>query len=196
MWWVQETSTMNLASAGLQLALAGVGKTEVKRYGDFPFPEVSYQLGFCSCGLGVENWLTIFAQLHLQHEISFFLDTVLDTFPNQLTQSEEYLSLVDTGFFINTSIMPLLKPERKVDVILHLNYSAGSQILVREIEVISASSSVSAFLDVFNTLVLLILLLLEVLTTITSSLLLQCDTPFISCTYSHLFFLCNMTALW
>uniref|UniRef100_A0A493SWA7 Phospholipase A2 n=1 Tax=Anas platyrhynchos platyrhynchos TaxID=8840 RepID=A0A493SWA7_ANAPP len=49
-------------------------------------------------------------------------DTVLDTFPNQLTQSEEYLSLVDTGFFINTSVMPLLKPERKVDVILHLNY--------------------------------------------------------------------------
>ncbi|KFQ38904.1 Cytosolic phospholipase A2 epsilon, partial [Mesitornis unicolor] len=56
-------------------------------------------------------------------------DTVLDTFPNQLTQSEELLPLVDTGFFINTSIMPLLKPERKVDVILHLNYSAGSQIL-------------------------------------------------------------------
>uniref|UniRef100_U3JTS7 Phospholipase A2 n=1 Tax=Ficedula albicollis TaxID=59894 RepID=U3JTS7_FICAL len=54
-------------------------------------------------------------------------DTVLDTFPNQLTQSDEFLSLVDTGFFINTSIMPLLKPERKVDVILHLNYSAGSQ---------------------------------------------------------------------
>uniref|UniRef100_A0A663EB07 Phospholipase A2 n=1 Tax=Aquila chrysaetos chrysaetos TaxID=223781 RepID=A0A663EB07_AQUCH len=45
-------------------------------------------------------------------------DTVLDTFPNELTQSEEFLSLVDTGFFINTSIMPLLKPERKVDVIL------------------------------------------------------------------------------
>ncbi|NXD22643.1 PA24E phospholipase, partial [Spelaeornis formosus] len=55
-------------------------------------------------------------------------DTVLDTFPNQLTQSDEFLSLVDTGFFINTSIMPLLKPERKVDVILHLNYSAGSQV--------------------------------------------------------------------
>uniref|UniRef100_A0A663EB67 PLA2c domain-containing protein n=1 Tax=Aquila chrysaetos chrysaetos TaxID=223781 RepID=A0A663EB67_AQUCH len=45
-------------------------------------------------------------------------NTVLDTFPNELTQSEEFLSLVDTGFFINTSIMPLLKPERKVDVIL------------------------------------------------------------------------------
>ncbi|NWI17990.1 PA24E phospholipase, partial [Crypturellus soui] len=55
-------------------------------------------------------------------------DTILDTIPNKLTESEEYLSLVDTGFFINTSIMPLLRPERKVDVILHLNYSAGSQI--------------------------------------------------------------------
>ena len=109
--------------------------------------------------------------------------------------ANDELSLVDTGFFINTSYPPLLRSKREVDVILHLNYSAGSQILVREIEVISASSSVSAFPDVFNTLVLLILLLLEVLTTITSSLLLQCDTPFISCTYSHLFFLCNMTAL-
>uniref|UniRef100_A0A8C8SY80 Phospholipase A2 n=1 Tax=Pelusios castaneus TaxID=367368 RepID=A0A8C8SY80_9SAUR len=58
-------------------------------------------------------------------------DTVLDTSPNQLTETGEYLSLVDTGFFINTSCPPLLRPERKVDVILHLNYSAGSQILVR-----------------------------------------------------------------
>ncbi|XP_006130410.3 cytosolic phospholipase A2 epsilon-like isoform X1 [Pelodiscus sinensis] len=56
-------------------------------------------------------------------------DTVLDTSPNQLTETAECLSLVDTGFFINTSCPPLLRPERKVDVILHLNYSAGSQIL-------------------------------------------------------------------
>ncbi|KAJ7413477.1 hypothetical protein WISP_90024 [Willisornis vidua] len=63
-----------------------------------------------------------------ESRICFLEDTVLDTFPNQLTQSDEFLSLVDTGFFINTSVMPLLKPERKVDVILHLNYSAGSQI--------------------------------------------------------------------
>ncbi|ETE63977.1 Cytosolic phospholipase A2 delta [Ophiophagus hannah] len=55
-------------------------------------------------------------------------DTLLDSAsPNQLTQTEEYLSLEDTGFFINTSSAPLLRPERKVDVILHLNYSAGSQ---------------------------------------------------------------------
>ncbi|XP_048342722.1 cytosolic phospholipase A2 epsilon-like [Sphaerodactylus townsendi] len=54
-------------------------------------------------------------------------DTVLDSSPNQLTQTEEYLSLEDTGFFISTSSAPLLRPERKVDVILHLNYSAGLQ---------------------------------------------------------------------
>lgn len=111
--------------------MAGVGKAEEKGYDKSPFPEDSHQLGLCSCGLRAENRLTSFDQLHLQSYIYFFLDTVLDTFPNQLTQSEEYLSLVDTGFFINTSVMPLLKPERKVDIILHLNYSAGSQILVR-----------------------------------------------------------------
>uniref|UniRef100_A0A8D0HBB1 Phospholipase A2 n=1 Tax=Sphenodon punctatus TaxID=8508 RepID=A0A8D0HBB1_SPHPU len=59
-------------------------------------------------------------------------DTVLDSSPNHLTQTTDYLSLVDTGFFINTSTPPLLRPERKVDVILHLNYSAGSQILPLE----------------------------------------------------------------
>uniref|UniRef100_A0A452IGY1 PLA2c domain-containing protein n=1 Tax=Gopherus agassizii TaxID=38772 RepID=A0A452IGY1_9SAUR len=48
----------------------------------------------------------------------FLLDTVLDTSPNQLTETTEYLSLVDTGFFINTSCPPLLRPERKVDVLM------------------------------------------------------------------------------
>uniref|UniRef100_A0A8C8AQ53 Phospholipase A2 n=1 Tax=Otus sunia TaxID=257818 RepID=A0A8C8AQ53_9STRI len=82
------------------------------------FNHLSYCLGLCGHCVRVENRLTSFALLQLQQEKSFLLDTVLDTFPNQLTQSEEFLSLIDTGFFINTSIMPLLKPERKVDVIL------------------------------------------------------------------------------
>ncbi|KAK9409735.1 Phospholipase A2 [Crotalus adamanteus] len=67
---------------------------------------------------------------YLENEsFSRWQDTILDSSPNQLTQTEKYLSLEDTGFFINTSSAPLLKPERKVDVILHLNYSAGSQSL-------------------------------------------------------------------
>lgn len=56
---------------------------------------------------------------------------MLDSCPNELRDGEEYLELVDTAFFINTSCPPLLRPERKVDVILHLNYSGGSQLLVR-----------------------------------------------------------------
>ncbi|XP_060616849.2 cytosolic phospholipase A2 epsilon-like [Anolis sagrei] len=53
--------------------------------------------------------------------------TVLDHCPNQLTEHDNYLGLVDAGFFINTSCPPLLRPERNVDVILHFCYSSGSQ---------------------------------------------------------------------
>ncbi|XP_061467302.1 cytosolic phospholipase A2 epsilon-like isoform X2 [Rhineura floridana] len=60
---------------------------------------------------------------------STWKDTVLDSSPNQLSNTAEYLELVDAAFFINTSCPPLLRPERKVDVILHLNYSGGSQTL-------------------------------------------------------------------
>lgn len=64
--------------------------------------------------------------------MSFCLsDTVLDSSPNQLNEMGDYLKLTDTAFFINTSCPPLVRPERKVDVILHLNYSGGSQTQVR-----------------------------------------------------------------
>ncbi|NXE31454.1 PA24E phospholipase, partial [Ptilorrhoa leucosticta] len=56
-------------------------------------------------------------------------DTVLDSSPSQLNEMSDYLQLIDTAFFINTSCPPILRPERKVDVILHLNYSGGSQTL-------------------------------------------------------------------
>ncbi|XP_030308087.1 cytosolic phospholipase A2 epsilon-like [Calypte anna] len=72
-------------------------------------------------------------QLHnkyLENEsFCMWKDTVLDSSPNQLNKMDDYLKLVDTAFFINTSCPPLLRPERKVDVILHLNYSGGSQTL-------------------------------------------------------------------
>ncbi|NWW43974.1 PA24E phospholipase, partial [Pedionomus torquatus] len=72
-------------------------------------------------------------QLHnkyLENEsFCMWKDTVLDASPNQLNEMGDYLKLVDTAFFINTSCPPILRPERKVDVILHLNYSGGSQTL-------------------------------------------------------------------
>ncbi|KFZ58324.1 Cytosolic phospholipase A2 epsilon, partial [Antrostomus carolinensis] len=73
-------------------------------------------------------------QLHnkyLENEsFCMWKDTVLDSSPNQLNEMGDYLKLTDTAFFINTSCPPILRPERKVDVILHLNYSCGSQTLV------------------------------------------------------------------
>ncbi|CAM2115877.1 unnamed protein product [Caretta caretta] len=68
---------------------------------------------------------------YLENEhFSTWKDTVIDTCPNKLIETAQHpLSLADTGFFINTSYPPLLVPQRKVDVILHLNYSGGSQTL-------------------------------------------------------------------
>ncbi|NXW94185.1 PA24E phospholipase, partial [Alopecoenas beccarii] len=59
-------------------------------------------------------------------------DTVLDKFPNQLTETAEFLCLADTAGYIDISYPPLMRPERKVDVVLHLNYSSGSQTLPLE----------------------------------------------------------------
>ncbi|XP_039088800.1 cytosolic phospholipase A2 epsilon [Hyaena hyaena] len=70
-------------------------------------------------------------QLHTDYlqnsQFSTWRDTVLDTFPNQLTGSVNHLCLLDTAFFVNSSYPPLLRPERKVDLIIHLNYCAGPQ---------------------------------------------------------------------
>ncbi|KAB0374547.1 hypothetical protein FD755_013039 [Muntiacus reevesi] len=70
-------------------------------------------------------------QLHADYlqnsQFSMWKDTVLDGFPNQLTASVNHLCLLDTAFFVNSSYAPLLRPERKADLIIHLNYCAGSQ---------------------------------------------------------------------
>ncbi|XP_063174427.1 cytosolic phospholipase A2 epsilon-like [Candoia aspera] len=65
---------------------------------------------------------------YVQHQqFTKWKDTVLDESPNQLKDPTEHLELVDTAFFFDTSCPPLLRPERKVDVILHFNYTGGSQ---------------------------------------------------------------------
>ncbi|XP_049637641.1 cytosolic phospholipase A2 epsilon [Suncus etruscus] len=70
-------------------------------------------------------------QLHKDYlhnsQFSKWRDTMLDGFPNQLTPSAKHLCLLDTAFFVNSSYPPLLRPERKIDLIIHLNYCAGTQ---------------------------------------------------------------------
>ncbi|NWI70359.1 PA24E phospholipase, partial [Todus mexicanus] len=67
---------------------------------------------------------------YIQHEhFMKWKDTLLDTSPNDLRDNSEHLELVDAAFFFETSCPPLMRPERKVDVIIHLNYTGGSQTL-------------------------------------------------------------------
>ncbi|NWY95009.1 PA24E phospholipase, partial [Loxia curvirostra] len=70
---------------------------------------------------------------YIQHEhFTKWKDTLLDASPNDLRGNSEHLELVDAAFFFETSYPPLMRPERKVDVIIHLNYTGGSQILPLE----------------------------------------------------------------
>uniref|UniRef100_A0A8D0A4D0 PLA2c domain-containing protein n=1 Tax=Sander lucioperca TaxID=283035 RepID=A0A8D0A4D0_SANLU len=46
-----------------------------------------------------------------------------DAFPNQMTPSDSTLGLVDAGHAINIGCVPVLRPERYVDIIITLNYS-------------------------------------------------------------------------
>ncbi|KAM9653100.1 cytosolic phospholipase A2 epsilon-like [Morphnus guianensis] len=64
---------------------------------------------------------------YLESEFSKWKDCELDSQPNHLTAGTDYLILIDTAFAFATSYPPLMRPERKVDVILHFNYSSGSQ---------------------------------------------------------------------
>ncbi|NXQ83763.1 PA24E phospholipase, partial [Nyctibius grandis] len=70
---------------------------------------------------------------YIQHEhFKKWKDTSLDSSPNDLRGNSEHLELVDAAFFFETSCPPLMRPERKVDVIIHLNYTGGSQTLPLE----------------------------------------------------------------
>ncbi|NXE95117.1 PA24E phospholipase, partial [Menura novaehollandiae] len=75
-------------------------------------------------------------QLHSEYlqskNFCIWKDTVLENFPNQLTETAEFMCLADTAGYIDISYPPLMRPERKVDVVLHLNYSSGSQTLPLE----------------------------------------------------------------
>uniref|UniRef100_A0A8C3PRV4 Phospholipase A2 n=1 Tax=Calidris pygmaea TaxID=425635 RepID=A0A8C3PRV4_9CHAR len=62
-----------------------------------------------------------------QEHFTKWKDTLLDTSPNDLRGNSDHLELVDAAFFFETSCPPLMRPERKVDVIIHLNYTGGSQ---------------------------------------------------------------------
>nr|XP_056707865.1 cytosolic phospholipase A2 epsilon-like [Euleptes europaea] len=65
---------------------------------------------------------------YLESQFAQWKDCDLDSFPNQLIGAEDQLYLVDNAFAFDSSYPPLMRPERKVDVVIHLNYSSGPQM--------------------------------------------------------------------
>ncbi|KAM3606464.1 uncharacterized protein V6R79_017023 [Siganus canaliculatus] len=57
-----------------------------------------------------------------------------DAFPNQLTPSDSTLCLVDSGHAINIGCVPVLRPERDVDVIISLSYSWDPEHIFKVLE--------------------------------------------------------------
>ncbi|XP_073494932.1 cytosolic phospholipase A2 delta-like isoform X1 [Phyllobates terribilis] len=70
-------------------------------------------------------------QMHKEystHEgFSTFDDTELDNSPNYLTPSAEELCLVDSAYYINASFPPLLREDRKVDILLSFDYGLSDR---------------------------------------------------------------------
>ncbi|XP_066464415.1 cytosolic phospholipase A2 beta isoform X2 [Eleutherodactylus coqui] len=56
-----------------------------------------------------------------------FDDSKLDSSPNNLTPSAEELCLVDCAYYINASFPPLLREERKVDLLLSFDYGLADK---------------------------------------------------------------------
>ncbi|XP_053331007.1 cytosolic phospholipase A2 delta-like [Spea bombifrons] len=69
---------------------------------------------------------------HQHSQFRTWKDTHLDIFPNKLTPLADNLCLVDAGYFINASFPPLLKPERKVDIILSFDYTLDTPLQALE----------------------------------------------------------------
>ncbi|XP_006920524.1 cytosolic phospholipase A2 delta [Pteropus alecto] len=58
-----------------------------------------------------------------QKDFSTWADSQLDCIPGQLTPQEPHLCLVDAGHFLNTSCPSMLRPCRRLDLILSFDYS-------------------------------------------------------------------------
>ncbi|KAB5562008.1 hypothetical protein PHYPO_G00013030 [Pangasianodon hypophthalmus] len=92
-------------------------------------PEASVLSSFvndCPIISSVFNFLRGFSLHNLYGESPGFNtsnETHPDAFPNKLTPADSTLSLVDSGFAINTAFSPVLRPHRRADVIMCLDNS-------------------------------------------------------------------------
>ncbi|KAK9541997.1 hypothetical protein VZT92_002001 [Zoarces viviparus] len=61
-------------------------------------------------------------------------ETHPDAFPNQLTPRDSTLCLIDSGHAINIACVPVLRPERDVDLIISLSYSWEPEHIFNDLE--------------------------------------------------------------
>uniref|UniRef100_A0A8D2APA4 Phospholipase A2 n=1 Tax=Sciurus vulgaris TaxID=55149 RepID=A0A8D2APA4_SCIVU len=78
------------------------------------------------CGANFLHGLQLHQDYCNQKDFSIWADCQLDSTPSRLTPQEPQLCLVDPGYFINTSCSSMLRPGRKMDLILSFNYSLNS----------------------------------------------------------------------
>ncbi|XP_056292174.1 cytosolic phospholipase A2 zeta [Pseudoliparis swirei] len=78
----------------------------------------------------------LFMHMDYNQQSSFvaWKETHLDAFPNQLTPSDSTLRLIDSGHDINLGCVPVLRPERDVDLIISLSYSWEPENNLRVLE--------------------------------------------------------------
>lgn len=77
------------------------------------------------CILLLTHWIAsgFYIYCYILTLFILFPETHIDAFPNSLTPSDAILQLIDSGHHINVGCVPVLRPEREVDIIISLDYS-------------------------------------------------------------------------
>ncbi|KAM9294404.1 cytosolic phospholipase A2 delta-like [Gastrophryne carolinensis] len=65
---------------------------------------------------------------HKHTEFTTWKDSHVDLSPNKLTPLSDNMCLVDAAYYINACFPPLLRPERKVDIIISFDYTLDTPL--------------------------------------------------------------------
>ncbi|XP_051936988.1 cytosolic phospholipase A2 beta isoform X2 [Hippocampus zosterae] len=80
------------------------------------------------------NGLLLHSNYNANSNFKAWKETHIDAFPNLLTPSDAILQLIDSGHHINVGCVPVLRPEREVDIIISLDYSWNPDNIFKELK--------------------------------------------------------------
>ncbi|XP_019737733.1 cytosolic phospholipase A2 beta isoform X2 [Hippocampus comes] len=84
------------------------------------------------------NGLLLHSNYNANSNFKAWKETHIDAFPNSLTPSDAILQLIDSGHHINVGCVPVLRPEREVDIIISLDYSWNPDKIFKELKLTAA----------------------------------------------------------